>query len=205
MTQTPDYHALLSVRLEHPAAERLSVPDFRRAAVLVPLLLAPSGLELLFTVRAAKLANHAGQVAFPGGGLEPGESVWSAALREAREEVGLEVPDDTMVGTLSDLLSPARYVATPVVALVPWPQPLRLNHQEVAEAFTVPLAELQALTPRTEERQLRGVRRTLYHYPWRDRLIWGFTGNIVKELLDRLEEVPLGPAACGTGQRKAHP
>jgi 8-oxo-dGTP pyrophosphatase MutT (NUDIX family) len=167
--------------------ERLDIEGFRRAGVLVPLLDAPGGLELLFTVRAATLPHHAGQIAFPGGGLEPGEGVVEGALREAHEEVGLVVGAGEVLGCLNDLPSPARYVATPVVAILPWPQPLALSAAEVDEAFTAPLAELSALTPSSEERELRGLRRTIYSYGWQGRNIWGFTGNVLRNLLETLD------------------
>jgi 8-oxo-dGTP pyrophosphatase MutT (NUDIX family) len=167
--------------------ERLDIEGFRRAGVLVPLLDAPDGLELLFTVRASTLPHHAGQIAFPGGGLEHGESVVEGALREADEEIGLEVEATEVLGCLDDLPSPARYVATPVVAVVAWPQPLTLSPAEVDEAFTVPLAELSSLTPHSEERELRGVRRTIFSYRWNERNIWGFTGNVLHNLLHTLD------------------
>lgn len=181
--------SLDSLRSRLQRAERvgMEIPGFRRAAVLVPLLDAPDGLELLFTVRSASLANHAGQIAFPGGGMEEGEALVGAALRETEEEVGLRVVPEAVLGLLSDHPSPAGYVATPVVARVPWPQPLRLNPREVTEAFTVPLRELAAVEPRSEVRQLRDYRRRIYAFPWRGRSIWGFTGNVVKNLLDVLE------------------
>lgn len=178
--------ARLSRRLAERSRATMQIDGFRRAGVLVPLLDAPSGLELLFTVRASTLPHHPGQIAFPGGGLERREGVVAAALREAREEIGIEVERDVVLGCLDDHPSPARYVATPVVALIRWPQPTRLNRAEVDEVFTAPLAELLTLSPTSEERQLLEYRRRLYSYGWRGRTIWGFTGNVLKELLDLL-------------------
>jgi len=177
----------LRERLERAERVAMEIPGFRRAAVLVPLLEAPGGLELLFTVRASSLANHAGQIAFPGGGMEQGEALVEAALRETEEEVGLRVPVEAVLGILSDHPSPAGYVATPVVARISWPQPLALNPVEVADTFTTPLRDLAAIEPRSEVRQLRDYRRRIYSYPWQGRDIWGFTGNVVKNLLDVLE------------------
>ncbi len=168
----------------HPVAARPA--GFRRAAVLVPILLSDDGAKLLFTVRSRALANHAGQISFPGGGVEAGESPEQAARREAYEEVGLVVPETAIVGRLSDLPSPAGYVATPVVAELRWPQPLRIDPGEVEEAFTVPLRDLRATLPQTEVRTFRGAPRTLHRYVWGDRDIWGFTGNVLRELLDVL-------------------
>lgn len=183
----------LGARLAAAERVRIDIPGFRRAAVLVPVLETATGPELLFIVRAASLANHAGQIAFPGGSADDGETLEAAALRETEEEVGLRVPPEDVLGTLSDHPSPAGYVATPVVARVAWPQPLRLSPMEVAEAFTVPLAELAGITPHSEVRQLRNYRRRIFAYQWRDRHIWGFTGNVVKNLLNVVEGLPGDP------------
>lgn len=174
----------LAALLAATSPRRLQIEGFRRAGVLVPVLDAPGGLALLFTVRAARLNSHAGEVAFPGGRLEPGESHQQAALRETEEEVGLKVAPQQVLGTLSDHPSPAGYVATPVVARVPWPQELTINPGEVASVFTVPLAALAAIEPDTRVATLPHYRRLLYSYPWQGHSIWGFTGNVVRELLE---------------------
>jgi len=166
----------------------LDIPGFRRAAVLVPLVEEAGALSLLLTVRAATLRSHAGQVALPGGRLEPGEDSVDAALRETLEEVGVGVPREAVLGELSDHPSPAGYVARPVVARLDWPQPLEPDPAEVAETFLVPLDELRALTPRSEVRELRPqTRRRIFFYRWRDRDIWGFTGNVIRNLFDVID------------------
>jgi 8-oxo-dGTP pyrophosphatase MutT (NUDIX family) len=187
--------------LAHHAPTTLAIDGFRNAAVLVPLLEAPAGLELLLTVRASTLRSHAGQIALPGGRLEHGESFVQAAIRETHEEVGLVVEPAAVLGELSDHPSPAGYVARPVVALLPWPQPLSIDPGEVAEVFTVPLAELRTVAPRSELRELKDFRRRIYFYQWRDRDIWGFTGNVIKDLFDVLDRHALGrDASRGHGQ-----
>lgn len=167
---------------------RLELAGHGRAAVLVPVLETPAGLELLFTVRASGLARHAGQVAFPGGRLESGEDVVAAALREAHEEVGLVVAPEDVLGILDDRPSPFGLVATPVVARVAWPAPLRLDPGEVDGAFTLPLAALATCRPTLEERVHEGIVRPLYRYRLGAHEVWGLTGNVVKDLLDRLAE-----------------
>lgn len=189
----PDYEPLFAALQRDLASrtpEALSFSGYRQAAVLVPILLAPGGLHLLFTVRSSTLAHHAGQIAFPGGRLEPGETLAQAALRETFEETGLMSSDTRILGELQPLPSPAKYLVTPVVGIVPWPQPLKISAAEVAEVFTVPLADLLNLTPRQEERHLQGQRRIIYYYAHQslegERLIWGLTGNIVADLLAAL-------------------
>ncbi len=166
----------------------IDIPGFRRAAVLVPLVDDARGLSLLLTVRAATLRSHAGQIALPGGRLEEGEDSVAAALRETREEVGIEVPRSAVLGELSDHPSPAGYVATPVVAHVAWPQELSLDPGEVAEAFLVPLDDLRVMNPSSEVRRLRdGIARRIFSYAWHDRNIWGFTGNVIRNLFDVMD------------------
>lgn len=184
---------LLAERLAAATPRKLQIDGFRRASVLVPLLYGPDGVEVLFTVRAARLKSHAGEIAFPGGRLDPGETHVEAALRETEEEVGLSVTPDQVLGRLSDHPSPAGYVATPYVAQVPWPQELTLNPGEVDAVFTVPLAELLAIEPQTRVAELARYRRLLYAYPWGEYLIWGFTGNVVRDLLEVIAGDPTGP------------
>lgn len=167
--------------------ERLAWDGFRRAAVLVPVLDRPAGgPALLFTVRSADLPHHAGQIAFPGGRCEAGEDEVAAALRETREEVGLEVAPSAVLGVLDDHPSPFGMIATPVVARVGWPATLRLQVEEVAETFVVPLARLLATEPSFEDRVTNGIARRLHRYDVDHHSIWGLTGNVVKDLLDRV-------------------
>lgn len=183
------WHAALARALTDRPARPLALPDHGRAAVLVPVLDAPGGPSLLFTVRAANLARHAGQIAFPGGRLEPGERDVDAALRETREEVGLAVGLDQVVGRLDDVPSPFGLVVTPFVAIVPWPVPLTLDGAEATEAFTVELARLRRTVPSVERRVTPWGERLLHAYEVDERRIWGLTGNVVKDLLERLHRV----------------
>ena len=162
-------------------------PGYRAAAILVPVFEGERGLELLFTVRSAELPSHAGQISFPGGGARRGEALMSAALREAREEVGLEVPEGALLGRLGERPSPAKYLATPFVAWLPRPEALTIDPREVQEAFTVPLEDLLACEPELEERLLQGRPQRIVHYRVAERHIWGLTGTVLHELIALLK------------------
>lgn len=167
--------------------EALEWEGYGRAAILVPVLDHSTGPALLFTIRASHLARHAGQIAFPGGRLEPDEDVVTAALRETYEEIGVVVRQEDVYGALDDQPSPYRLIATPVVARVPWPVTLTLQAEEVAGTFVVPLARLRATEPSSEVRVTGGLRRRLHRYDVAGHSIWGLTGNVVKDLLGRIE------------------
>jgi 8-oxo-dGTP pyrophosphatase MutT (NUDIX family) len=175
--------------------ERLDWEGFGRAAILVPVLESSSGPALLFTVRAGHLARHAGQVAFPGGRLEPGEDHVGAALRETHEEIGLVVPKGDVLGTLDDHPSPYGLIARPVVARVAWPATLELQESEVEATFVVPLDTLRRTTPTWEDRVTNGIARRLHRYDVEGHSIWGLTGNVVRDLLMRIDARSASAAA----------
>jgi 8-oxo-dGTP pyrophosphatase MutT (NUDIX family) len=157
----------------------------RPAAVLVPLVNRPEGLQVLLTQRTAHLHDHPGQISFPGGRLDPGESPAAAALRETHEEVGLAAERVTVLGELAHYETVTGYRVTPVVGWVEPPFDVRPDSFEVADVFEVPLAFL--LEPRNQQRHFRmlgSVRRDFWAIPYRDRYIWGATAAMLM-ILDR--------------------
>ena len=135
------------------------------------------------TLRSADLRHHAGQVALPGGAVDEGESVEEAALREAREELGL-TSAVVIHGQLSPLhVPPSGFCLSPVVASTPCRPALAPDPGEVAEVLEV---ELDALTVadacREEERMIRGERRTVFYYLVGGHKVWGATGLVLSEL-----------------------
>ncbi len=193
MTDRSGFFSKLEVLLASRTQEGCGMPGLPEAAILVPVLDAPAGPELLFTVRSAGMRHHPGQIAFPGGHVEPGESLVEAALRETREETGLDVAASSVLGLLDSHPSPAGVCATPHVARVSWPQQVVPHPGEVAEVFTVPISELASITPSSQVAKGPAFTRTLYSYQWHERRIWGLTGNVVHQLLDllgALAEVP---------------
>jgi 8-oxo-dGTP pyrophosphatase MutT (NUDIX family) len=159
----------------------------KAAAVLVGLVEREDGLQMLLTQRHAGLSKHAGQIAFPGGRIDPGETAMAAALREAEEETGLPPHHVEVLGYLDGYLTVTGYFVAPVVALltdgfVTSPQP-----GEVDEVFEVPLSFLlDAANRETHMREWNGLTRRYYAYPYGERYIWGATAGMIKNLGDRL-------------------
>lgn len=161
----------------------LHFPEFRRAAVLVALTREASP-RVLLTVRAPDLSTHAGQIAFPGGRLDEGEDVVTAALREAWEEVGLLAEDVDVIGALDDAFTPIGFHVTPILARIPPEYDFRPN-AEVVEVLLPSVNDLREVTPIREVRVTpNGERHVLYRFPWRGHDIWGMTARILHDLLD---------------------
>lgn len=169
------------------AAVAPSMP-YRHAAVLVPIVVRENGIAVLMTQRAAHLRDHSGQVAFPGGKIEEGDaSPIEAALREAHEEIGLHPKAVRPLGYLDPYLSATAFLVTPVVGLVAENTRLRLNPDEVADAFEVPLRFLMDPARfHVRSREWQGRTRFFYAIPYGERLIWGVTAGIVHNLYERL-------------------
>lgn len=172
----------------NPELRRERTRLLRDAAVLVPLVERPDGLQVILTRRADTLAKHTGQIAFPGGRLDPGEGPVEAALREAEEEIGLDRAFVEPLGLSTRYETVTGYVVTPVVAFVGPGFELSPNPAEVADVFETPLSFL--MDPANHQRQFyeagEGGRRYFYAMPWGERFIWGATAGMLRALYDRL-------------------
>lgn len=163
-------------------AEGLAPERIIPAAVLVPIVLHPEPTVLL-TLRAAKLSSHAGQVSFPGGRIERGETPEAAALREAAEEVGLDPRLPEIVGRLPDHLTGTGFRMTPVVALIPAPLHLTPDPAEVEEPFELPLSTvLDPKAPQRRSAEWKGRRREFWVWPHERHYIWGATAAVLVNL-----------------------
>lgn len=157
------------------------------AAVLVPIVQRGDELSVILTRRTADLSTHAGQIAFPGGRCDDGETSLAAALREAQEETGLASSFIEPLGFLDGYLTVTGYMVAPVVALVRDGFVLAPAPREVDEVFEVPFAFLMnAQNRETHARDWQGHKRKYYAYPYGDRYIWGATAGMIKNLDDRL-------------------
>ena len=159
------------------------------AAVLVAITDRPEpGVH--FTLRREHLRAHAGQVAFPGGRLDPGENVVTAALREAEEEIGLPPAAVELWGTADQYRTITNFLVTPILGLVPPDLVLFPHEHEVADLFEAPLSFV--LDPANQHRmsaQFQGATRQYYQINWNGRRIWGATAAMLVNLTRRLESL----------------
>ncbi len=172
----------------------------RPAAVLVPVIARPEGATVLLTRRSDSLASHTGQIAFPGGRLDPGETAERAALREAWEEVALDPAAVEVLGLGDPYETVTGFVVTPVIGWLAEPPLVTPSPDEVAEVFEAPWNFL--MDPVNHRRDFYdpdiGPRRWFWAMPWRERYIWGATAAIVRSLRNRLyEDEPEVAAAVG--------
>lgn len=175
--------------LQRPApAHRLMLAGLKPAAVLLPLVERPAGLQLLLTRRSTRLRHHPGQISFPGGRQDPeDESLIHTALRETHEELGIPAAQIRVIGSLTPLNTISLYDVLPVLAMVDADYRLTLSPDEVEQAFEVPLSHVLdpahhiALTlPRA------GRSHTIYWIPWQHSFIWGATASMIRQLYQHL-------------------
>lgn len=164
-----------------------AVRPIKPAAVLIPIVTREEPMVLL-TQRTAHLADHAGQVAFPGGKIEASDGTpLAAALREAHEEIGLEEGFIEPIGYLDLYLTTLGYRIVPVVARVTPGFALTLNTEEVDNTFEVPLAFLmETANHQQHTREWKGMTRKYYAMPFGERYIWGVTAGILRNLYERI-------------------
>ena len=157
------------------------------AAVLVPLVWHDEEWHLLLTRRTDSVESHKGQVSFPGGACDDGETTpEETALREAHEEIGIQPDNVRVLGRLANLVTITYFRVTPVVGVVRWPAVFRVGEHEVARVFTMPLGWLANPANRWQF-ELPGTRRTLIAFhPYDGELLWGATARMTVDFLTTL-------------------
>lgn len=172
--------------LQSRTPRTVSDARYTQAAVLVPIQERDDGDHLILTQRAEQLNHHSGQVAFPGGRVDPMDrGDLQAALRETHEEIGIDPRHVRVLGQLDQVTAAYSFLVTPFVGLIPSPYPFRLNHAETAAVFSVPVSSL--LQPGCffmEGYFDAGRRHPIYHFYYQGWDIWGATARIVKQFLE---------------------
>lgn len=155
----------------------------------MPLFLYGGSWHLLYTRRTDHVESHQGQVSFPGGVIEEGDSSpQEAALREAEEEIGLNPEEVEILGSMDHLLTVTQFRIIPIVGLIPWPYPYQLNPIEVARVFGVPIQWL--MDPQNQEIQYRKPLLSgpavpvIYFKPYQEEVIWGATAKLTVDFLE---------------------
>jgi 8-oxo-dGTP pyrophosphatase MutT (NUDIX family) len=179
-----------ATRGDHDLNPGMTPPSaaLRPAAVLVPLVDRAEGMSVLLTQRTEHLSAHAGQIAFPGGRLDPDDpDAAAAALRETEEEIGLSRDRVSLIGRLDTYVTGTGFEITPIVGIVAPPFALRVQPDEVADVFEVPLAfVLDPANHRRTERVLDERRRVFFVLPYEGRNIWGATAGMLVNLAEVL-------------------
>jgi len=182
--------ALLADAIGQPSSEllaRLEAPS-REAAVLLPLLLRPTGIHLLLTERAAHLEHHPGQISFPGGRLAAGETPVQAALREAEEEVAIPRSSVQVLGQLPQRLTGTGFAVTPVVGWLHSVGEFEPDPSEVQSVFEAPLTHLlDAGNRSTGHRERYGTLFRVFEYRFDRYRIWGATAAILTEFFEVID------------------
>lgn len=180
----------------------------RPAAVLIPLFQIQSAespdtnWQVLLTRRTNSVAEHQGQVAFPGGRADPTDTTPEmTALREAHEEIGLGPTKVRILGRMDSLWTISNYLVTPIVGVIPWPFPIRLEETEVSRVFSIPLDwladpthhEIRSRTiPNPIARALhRDSHPVIYFQPYNDEILWGVSAQITLRLIEILYDKKL--------------
>jgi 8-oxo-dGTP pyrophosphatase MutT (NUDIX family) len=170
---------------QQPKAESLPQAN---AAVMMLLWPHQQQLQLLLTRRALHLRHHPGQISFPGGRIETGESAVDAALRETEEEVGISAAKIQVLGSLPAMATSTGFVVSPWLGFMTEPPKLRLQAAEVAAAFSLPLSYALSNEFRKQRWFSQPYRQQQLHFlPYENQLIWGATAAILHQLAEQIQ------------------
>ena len=181
-------HSLMAPKLEGHFFRNMTAPaNARKSAVLIPLIDKSSIPEVLFTIRSKQLKHHSGQISFPGGRIEKGETPLQAALRETDEEIGIKVPENNVIAELSPLyVEPSNNLIFPFLAVLPEPISILKCDDEVEEVLSIPLNYF--IDKENRKQQKRIISDTLVEMPFwdigADVPLWGATAMILSELIE---------------------
>jgi 8-oxo-dGTP pyrophosphatase MutT (NUDIX family) len=158
--------------------------NLKCAAVLIPLLWHENEWHLLYTRRTDRVESHKGQVSFPGGACDEGETTpEQTALREAEEEIGLNPGEVKVLGRLTTLITITYFRVTPVVGVIKWPSVFKVGEHEVARIFTIPLGWLANPSNRWQFDRPGADRSLIAYHPYDGELLWGATARMTVDFL----------------------
>ena len=158
------------------------------AAVLLPLMYYQNEWHILYTRRTDRVESHKGQVSFPGGACDEGETTpEQTALREADEEIGMNPADVKVLGRLSRLITISSFRVSPIVGVIPWPYAFRVAGVEVARVFTIPLLWLANRNNYWEFSLQESERSLIAYHPYDGELLWGATARMTVSFLKTIE------------------
>ncbi len=160
--------------------------QLRSAAVLLPLMRFEQEWHILFTRRTDTVESHKGQVSFPGGASDEGETSEQTALRETYEEIGVNPLDVHLLGRLSDMITISKFRVRPVVGVIPFPYAFKIENAEVARVFTIPLLWLAERKNYWEFTLHDSHRSVIAYHPYDGELLWGATARMTVIFLKTL-------------------
>jgi 8-oxo-dGTP pyrophosphatase MutT (NUDIX family) len=173
-------------KIANRSPQRLQIPGFIPAAIIIPFFNIENEAHLLLTLRTDNVEHHKGQVAFPGGAREElDKGLRDTALRETYEEVGIPPEIVNIIGQLDDFPTITNFLVTPYAATIPYPYPYEINKEEVAEILEVPLALfLSDKAFEMKEKNYEGKTYPVYYYHFKHAVIWGVTGFIINRFIE---------------------
>ena len=164
--------------------------NLKPAAVLIPLFYKEDYIHVLLTQRSEQVIHHKGQICFPGGSYQSGDTtLLQTALRETEEEIGLIAKDVEVLGELDDnSTTTSRFIISPFVALIPYPYVFKPNHNEIKQIISIPLSELTSELHFQPSSVDSGKQHPVsYNYHYKEHIIWGVTARILNQLIELLE------------------
>ncbi len=175
----------IAERLSSHVRKSMPHAQLRKACVLVTLVNNNDQLHLLLTKRTDAVEHHKGQISFPGGMADPGDtSETDTALREIEEEIGVARSSIAILGMLDDIHIPTGFIVTPVVGYIDRLDDLNINADEVAEVLLIPLEKFfDPSLCRTEARELLGQRREIFVFDVWNEPVWGATAHIIRQFI----------------------
>lgn len=189
----PIQPANLKSALHGLARRRLELPVKGEAAVLFPIIVVKASPKVLLTRRTENVGTHKGQVSFPGGKRDAADQdPVETALRETREELGIQPESFEVLGRFHDYLSITEYRVCPIIAICHRELKLKPNPAEVASVLQIPLDFFLKHLPREETHLRLGKQRTVYFYDYGDEVIWGLTASIIRDFCGFLSSLREG-------------